>query len=61
MSRVDCENMTVTSNGNPSEEALNNYYDVFIKHLISKYGIDDLQKVFEKLESKQYLKRRNKN
>ena len=51
MARVDYENMTVTSNGKPSEEALNNYYDVFIKHLISKYGIDDVQKVFDKLEN----------
>lgn len=49
--RVDYNSMTVRCNGEPSKEALMNYYNLLIDYHIEKYGKKIVKKALEELLS----------
>lgn len=51
--RVDYDSMTVTCKGEPSKDALTNYYNLLIDYQIEKYGKKVVKKALEELIAEQ--------
>lgn len=52
MRKVNYDKLTVTFNGEFSEESLENYYNLLIDYQIKKYGKKIVKKVLEELLDK---------
>lgn len=52
--RLNYDEFTVTCNGEPSKESLNNYYSILIDFLIERFGSDAVRIALEELINEDY-------
>lgn len=52
--RVDYNNLKVICNGQPSKEALKNYYNLLIDYHIKTYGKEIVRKALEQVINENY-------